>query len=167
MTSVYKKTPLGRQMFAERSALIGRAERNFLIMVDGKKTLTELSNLLAGGNPVTDIVARMLDLGCIELEVTALAAPPVVKPADEPRAITVPVPVAALPFEQVKKLASRLLTDALGPQAEGLCMVIERSKTPEMLLAAVERGASTLSTVRGQKASETFLAATGQRLAMK
>ncbi len=161
-------------MFADRHAPLTRAERNVLIMVDGKKTLAQLLVAVPPGESIESLAGHLLELMCIEATGTVatngaaaqITTPQTPGPVDKgleagkPMAQTV-----GLPFAEVRKLASRMLTDQLGPQSEMICIAIEKSKTPQDLMAAIERGANALSRVKGQSASHDYLAATAERLA--
>ena len=66
LNAIFRKTALGQQLFIERSEQVTRAERNVLIMVDGKKTLQQLIVVIPPGESIQSLVQHLLDIGCTE-----------------------------------------------------------------------------------------------------
>lgn len=174
LNAIFRKTALGQQLFIERSEQVTRAERNVLIMVDGKKTLQQLIVVIPPGESLQSLAQHLLDIGCIEYVEGASPNPtkiqtPVVAPSQSASVgsaarVGSPVPAQGLVFVEVRKLASRMLTDQLGPQAEVICIAIEKSKTSQELLTAVQRGANALQRSKGDAAALKYLTATAERL---
>ncbi len=181
-TVVFKKTPQGQEAFSQRSPQLGVKQRSVLIMVDGKRTLGELSRLAAACGDVGALLLELQDMGMVALvsgkpaAARGAAAPaswnttdntvpaalePLASAAPAPQApvpTAAPAPAPALPrsLKDAQRFAVRQLNDAMGPSAESFCMRIENGKNPAEVLGAVQRAAEMLANVRGKAAAQAL-----------
>lgn len=150
--AIYRKSGKGVEAIASRS-LTGKL-RTLLILVDGKKPVSELRNLAAGLGEAHDLLAQLDAEGYLE----QVSTPPVV-PVAAPAAP--PVPRASHTVSQpalapAKQLATRLLLEALGPLADELCLKIEAASTVPQFIDAMKRAYAMVREVRGQAAADHF-----------
>ena len=65
-TTIFAKTALGQQEIQTRSLGLSPLVRRTLVLVDGKRTGAELGVFLSGSADITDVLAQLLALGCVE-----------------------------------------------------------------------------------------------------
>ena len=179
-STIFRKSSKGQEAFSSRQSGLPPKLRSLLILVDGKRPVSELAKLAL----VPSELDAMLDLleteGFIEsdtrrrpaFEDTATVPQPLMKasgpaplatPSGEPGAparaaapAPAPAPAVALTLAQAKVLAARLVTTALGPVGEELCMRIEASRSLADYTAAVKRAYGVIREVRGGAAAAEF-----------
>ncbi len=168
-TLVYSKTPRGIAEISLRSAQLPVTARRVLIMVDGKRTVDDLSILVKPGE-IDRIIATLEGGGLIQrvshqgaLDVptingretdsvlpSALSGPNTTGGFDdrEPNPIT---------LEEVKRRAVRGLNDRLGPEAEALSIRIEKCRTIEEFRYCVRDAERFISMVLGPNVAQEYL----------
>jgi len=157
MPSIYRKAAKGQAEIETRANKLAPRLRAALIMVDGKRSETELRPLLM---PTPDeTLAALLAQGYIEVVDLALASAatlPITTPAagDPPLAMK-PMPV---PLPVRRREGVRLLTDQVGPMAEAVALRMERAQSVDELRAAVLLGAQIIANTRGRQAAEAYVA---------
>ena len=146
----YQKTAKGQAELETRANRLVPRLRQALVMVDGRKTDDDLRPLLG---PVTDETLLMLagqgyitDAGPQPFATDA----PVVPAAASASA----APVVNL--QAVQRESARMLTDLLGPAAEGVALQIERAKTKPDLRASLEVAVRMIRSARGQGPAALF-----------
>jgi hypothetical protein len=72
--AVYAKTAAGQQEIQTRSLGLAPLVRRLLVLVDGKRSATELLAFVPAGQDVELMFGELLSRGCIELRVKPLAA---------------------------------------------------------------------------------------------
>ena len=160
---IYRKTEKGRTEIATRANKLGMRERTMLIMVDDK---TPRSGLLArSAHPSTgDILDALLAQEFIEVDT---GAAPAVKAA-APAAEAAPAAPVAAPVEvsltSASRFACRSLVDIMGPAADDLTALIEKSRSPEDLAIVLEKCRVILQGMVGKQKAETFWAGVSARL---
>lgn len=145
--SVYRKSPQAVEALAKRDPALTPRLRSLLILVDGKRSGEELGRLAPTGAETPQLLAQLHALGM--LEVALAAAPEGSDATAAPAARSVSLPDA-------QRAAVRRLTDLLGPDAAGLCMRIESTRTAQDLLAILQRAEMTVRTARGADAANAF-----------
>ncbi len=132
--TVYFKTEKGRAEIAERSAGLTSIQRRLLIVIDGKKTVSELA-ALARIDEVPGAIEQLIRLRLIGANAaTVELIEPVAtgfshsRSGEEPRAAT-SVPL----FEEVRSGASGFVRERLGKSGEPICAAIDRCQNPEEL----------------------------------
>jgi hypothetical protein len=93
--AVYAKTLTGQEEIRSRALGLSPLVRRTLVLVDGKRTGSELAVFLAGQGDVEQVLTQLLELGCIEALVRRPTAAVAAAPEPEP-GNPQPVPVPAL-----------------------------------------------------------------------
>jgi hypothetical protein len=160
---IYRKTEKGRTEIATRANKLGMRERTMLIMVDDK---TPRSGLLArSAHPSTgDILDALLAQEFIEVDTGPAPAVTAAAPAAE----AAPAAPVAAPVEvsltSASRFACRSLVDIMGPAADDLTALIEKSRSPEDLAIVLEKCRVILQGMVGKQKAETFWAGVSARL---
>jgi hypothetical protein len=152
--SVLRKTDAGLAAFKSRDRAISQQARALMILLDGHKPVREVVKFSADADASLRLLGELLAAGFVSIEAPAAVAH------------AAPVHFAAAPTEQAPdqanllkasiQRASRLLSDALGPNAEPICMQVERCKTMPELSAKIADGARAVGALRSTKAAEDF-----------
>lgn len=151
----YRKSTLGSEAIAKRQPGLGPKQRSMLILIDGKRGFDELSRLSAMLGDTGQLMQELESAGLIEpVSQTVPAAT-----GGASTAPVGPVATATLPLPEAKRFAVRLLTDALGPMAEDLCIAIEGTRNGADFMNAVNRAEGLLRQVKGTEAARQFIAA--------
>ena len=166
---VYRKSAKGAEAIANRQSGLAPKLRSVLIMVDGKKSGEELFKVSA---MLGDAQAMLTELVNAELTEpvaggaggsAAVAPAPAAVPAGAAPASAGGAPagfgVVSQPgpsLAEAKRLAVRLLKDALGPLADDSCIAVESSKDIDQYTAAVKKAFSFIRNVRGADAAARF-----------
>jgi hypothetical protein len=154
MATIYSKTPDGQNEIETRARKLSPRARSTLILVDGKRSSTELGKLVQQAD---ETLQALLEAGLIEA-VAVKSAP--VKDA-EPAPAAAPAPVsgmALVEFEATRRDAVRAINDLLGPEAENLALRMERATDADQLRVALERAVAYIANARGGGAAAQFAA---------
>ncbi len=89
LTTVLRKSAAGAQAIQVRSDALSQKQRMMLIMIDGKKPLTDLIKLKPDPNEVHQIVSELVSLGFVEVVSGAIATASVTSSAPSPGSVTV------------------------------------------------------------------------------
>lgn len=163
---IYRKTEKGRTEIATRANKLGMRERTMLIMVDDK---TPRSGLLSrSAHPSTgDILDTLLAQGFIEIDAGTASAAADAAPAAEAAPATAAAP-AAPPVEVSLASASRFachsLVSFLGPAADDLTALVEKSNGGAELVATLEKCRGIISSLAGKSKGDAFWAGVSARL---
>jgi hypothetical protein len=145
---IYRKTQKGAEAIATRQHGLSPRQRSVLIMVDGKRSVDDLSRLGASQGEGTQVLDDLLAAGCIEATAGAAA---IAAPAVQPTA-------APFNLAETQRFASRRLTDIMGPTAESLCLRIEAARNAQDFQTAMTRALAIVREFRGAAASDAFAA---------
>lgn len=167
MAIIYRKTAKGVAEIETRAHRLTPRMRSTLILVDGRRSDTELGTMIM--QQATETLHALAGQGFIEVLTVAAAAvvpaPPPHTPARPPQAPPAAAAVTAAPagpdLEARKRDAVRALTDLLGPAAESAAMRIERARNLDELRTALSSAVQTVGMVRGRQAGEAFAARFG------
>lgn len=149
--TTYRKTPAGSEAIATRAAGLTPRQRSLLILVDGKRTTTELAALTSASGDSQELLQGLLEHGFIEAVAQREAAP--ARAAPRPAAAA-----AGIPLPQARSLAVRRLTDLLGPSASDLCIKLESTRSVDEFRAALRRVEGILREVVGATRASQFIA---------
>jgi hypothetical protein len=158
---VYQKTARGVEAISQRLYGLVPKQRSMLIMIDGKRKFEELSRLSAMLGDTEHLMAELETGGFIEPVSGAVASEPVVptaaaaKPA-APAETATPAGITEKALPQAKRLAVRLLTDALGPMAEDMCLRIEAARNAGEFNATAAKAHVVLRQTAGAAAANRF-----------
>lgn len=160
---IYRKTEKGRTEIATRANKLGMRERTMLIMVDDK---TPRSGLLSrSAHPSTgEILDALLAQGFIEVDTGAAPAAEAAPAADS----TPPAAAAAATVEvsltSASRFACRSLVDIMGPAADDLTALVEKSRSREDLATVLQKCRDILQSMAGKQKAEAFWEGVSARL---
>jgi hypothetical protein len=174
---VYAKTPKGTAEVAARGGGLTMAARRILIMIDGKRSLGELSAMLRSSE--IDSVINLLETqGFIQRSSGASGGPPTVfgntrmdDPAREQPRETLEVNTVGndsderplLTIEEAKRRAVRELNDRLGPEAEIMSVRLEQARTADELRDRLREAERLVAGLLGEAAAADYLRALRRR----
>jgi hypothetical protein len=155
--AIYHKTPKGMESVANRQSGLAPRLRSLLIMIDGKRSFTDLTALTGDCEA---LLAQLAQDGLIEPAGGAapVSAGPVSAWPDSQATTTSPTPLVVVSLPEAKRRATRLLVEMLGPTSEVLCMKIESAGKLSDFVSAVKRAREIVRDVRGAAAAERFIA---------
>lgn len=165
---VYAKTPKGVAEIAARSAQLSMTTRRVLIMIDGKRSVDELSVLLRPGE-VDAVIAQLESAGLIQRSTGShVLDVPTVFGREAEAMPTTQGPAAGeegnpMTLEEAKRRAVRELTDRLGPGAEGVSLRIENCRTIEDFRERVREAERLVTAALGPAAAADYLRALRKR----
>jgi hypothetical protein len=164
--TIYTKTDAGLREIEQRTHKLDIRHRTLLIMLDGKRAVSDLETQLGRGDMLLPMLARLLELGLITgNSAPARIVPPVapVAPAARPAAASTPAPAPAADsdWKQQSQRATQLLNEILGPMGDGLAMRLEALKSPEPLPELLLRCRALIGDLRGQQGLQRFDGAIG------
>lgn len=152
--SVLRKTEAGVSAIKLRDRALTPRSRMLLIVVDGSKSVAELIKPMPDPDEARQLLADLLGAGFVE----ALDLP---KPAPAPAAAPLKAAPAG-PDDTLKPMirrAARLLEDLLGPDAESLCLQIERCTSHSQFTAKIIEISRIVAAMRSEKKGAEFLLA--------
>ena len=146
---IWAKTDAGRAEIQQRALVKERAQRNLLLLIDGKNTEEKLLAGLAGisGQDFKALEA----LGLIQLAATAPAAAATrPAPASAPGAgAGVDIDTAPIDFATFRGALGRLISKELGMRGIGMSMVLEEALTIDDLRDVARRTLKQISDRKG------------------
>ncbi len=164
VTAIYRKTAKGQAEIDTRAHRLVPRLRTALILVDGRRSDDELRKMILAQPDET--LAELLEQGFIEL-VSLLRTPDAARPgpapshaADEPAGATAPAQSAPAltgkAFEQFRRDAVRVFTDAVGPMAEALAIKMEKARTHDELRPLLALAMNIILNTRGAGVAGIF-----------
>ncbi|HSX63280.1 MAG TPA: hypothetical protein VLF15_00990 [Pseudoxanthomonas sp.] len=163
--TIYTKTDAGLREIEQRTHKLDIRHRTLLIMLDGKRAVSDLETQLGRGDMLLPMLARLLELGLITGSSTPARTGPSAAPAARARPAAAPMPapapVADSDWKQQSQRATQLLNEILGPMGDGLAMRLEALKSPEPLPELLQRCRDLIGDVRGQQGLQRFDGAIG------
>lgn len=128
---IFGKTEAGRLEVAQRSDALNAMQRRLLIVIDGHKTLADLSALVRPGE-LDDALAVLRAQRLVEVLGGAPPLTPPVAPGFMPSdPALAPRPATHRPtFIVVRQQATDFVRQRLGPQGEPICDAIDRCDSP-------------------------------------
>lgn len=161
------KTELGRHALAQRVPELGPRLRSMLIMVDGKRSLSELDKLgagLGGGNALLEQLLAHAWVAERDMAAPFQASVPYVdsqvslstSPLEDAADPTASPVSNALSVAKARSLVARFVNDALGPMGEQAAIRVESCRTMAELQATLPRVREHLKSLRGQAAVQRF-----------
>ena len=147
-SDVYRKTAAGVTQLSARSIKLPGVTRMALVMVDGVKPFSELAPKLGGEAAALQALNELVGHGLVELTVAQTAA----EPAASGASAAAPPAAPKLPFEELRRWATRAASQAMGPMGDDYCLRIERAKTPDELDAAADRARNGIDAITNSAA---------------
>jgi hypothetical protein len=167
-TTVLRKTPLGISMLKVHDRSLDQKSRTLLILMNGVKTVQELSSFSPDPTQIPILLQLLLDAGLVSVGVeaaapTAGATPHANLPNSQPpsaatqsAAPTIQQPVD---LKTAIRKATRALENLLGPSSEVLCLQIEKCKSMPELIAKVQDLRSVVARLQSAKKADDFVQA--------
>lgn len=152
--SVLRKTEVGVSAIKLRDRALTPKSRMLLIVVDGQKSVSDLTKAMPSPDEARQQLGELLSAGFVEL----LDLP-------KPVPATAPSPIKSSPAgadDELKPMirrAARLLEDLLGPDAETLCLQIERCTSHSQFTAKIIEISRIVAAMRSEKKGAEFLLA--------
>ena len=156
--AIYHKTLKGTEAIANRHSGLPPKLRSLLIMVDGKRSYTDLSGVGAVLGDFEALLSQLAGDGLIEAAggpAPAAAAAAAAAAADHEA--TAPAVLVAVSLPEAKRFASHLLMDILGPSSDVLCMKIEAAHNLADFISAIKRARDIVREIKGGHAAERFV----------
>jgi hypothetical protein len=148
MATTYRKSSKGVAEIETRAHRLPPRLRSALIVVDGRRSATELHKLIP--QQAEETVAALLEQGFIE---PVAQAPASAEPAPRPAGRLVPVD-----FDSHRREAVRRFTDQVGPMGEALAMRMERCRSADELRPLLALASQILANTRGRQAATDYSA---------
>jgi hypothetical protein len=156
MSIIYRKTAKGLAEIETRVYRLSPRLRSVLIMVDGRRTDTELLQTLPQAAEILaaleqeDFIAEFTRVSAAAVATPAPTAPP----APERTVVRGPQPG----FEAMRKDLLRAFNDRLGPAGEGMSMRLERARNETEFRALLPSALQLMVALQGREAAEAFAA---------
>ena len=129
---IWAKTDAGRAEMQQRALVKERAQRNLLLLIDGKNTQEKLLAGLAGIS--AQDFQTLETLGLIVQVGASPAAPPAAASGATPGpAVDVDIGAASIDFATFRGLLGKLISKELGMRGIGMSMVLEEALTVDDL----------------------------------
>jgi hypothetical protein len=154
-TTIYRKTAKGQAEIETRAHRLPPRLRGALIMVDGQRSVDDLTKLIPGDAGAT--LQQLQADGFIDVFAILADRPAPLPPAAAP-ALSRKAAAAPSSIDVLKRDAVRYLNDRLGPAAEGIAIKIERASTMSELQPLLAQAAQLLRNFSGAAAADPFVA---------
>jgi hypothetical protein len=147
---IYVKTAAGRQALIERSEAMPRKYHFPFLMIDGVRDSTVILSASASHGFTSVDLHEMVQAGFIVPRASETVVPS--------SAITSSQSTSNNPeqFAKLKRNASRLLEDLLGPDAERLCLQIEECKNRQSFDVAINKMVDVLTQMRNASIAANY-----------
>ena len=161
MSIIYRKSAKGVAEIETRAHRLPPRLRSVLIIIDGKRSASELKGLILA--QADETLASLLEQGFIEAvgsapaaPARAFAAPMSAPPSASPSAPAPATRPAAADFDTRRRDMVRRLTDLVGPLGEALAMRMERTRNADELRPLLAVALQVISNTRGRAAAADF-----------
>jgi len=146
---IWVKTDAGRAEIKTKSLVKDRAQRNLLLVIDGKRTAEKLLADLVGITPAD--FATLEGLGLIES-----VTPPAVIRTPEPAAKSSnkSLDLNGFDYATLRAAIGRMISKELGMRGFALSMILEESTTVEDLAEVAQRLLKTIAERKGIAAAD-------------
>lgn len=157
---ILKKSEKGVAALKVHNSSLPHKSRVLLILIDGKKTLSELTPLLTVGSESLERIKELFNAGFVT-EVLQFSA---VMP-ENPASQTSATENQANSIDDKKSLqasirsASKLLIDMLGPNSDPLCLQLEKCQTKDEFNTKILAFRKIVGTMRSEKLGDEFVKA--------
>lgn len=147
---IWAKTDAGRAEMKARSLVKDRAQRNLLLVIDGKRSAEKLLTDLVGITPAD--FATLAGLGLIEP--VANPASQVAGPTSKTLSSSVDADVNSFDYATLRSAIGRVISKELGMRGFALSMILEESTTVEDLKEVAQRLLKTIAERKGIAAAD-------------
>lgn len=143
---VFVKTDAGRQEMQDRGHKLSTALRSILLMVDGRRDLSQLRGLMAGLHTPDDAIEQLIGMGLIKPDSeteNATAAPA--------------LPIDASRYRLLYERLTEAVREHLGLKGYFIQLKVERSTDSDMLLALLPEIATAITKAKGHTFATEWL----------
>jgi hypothetical protein len=149
--SVLHKTELGINAIKVRDRALSPRHRMLLILVNGVKSVGDLSNPMPNPDEARQLLTELFDAGFVHMPIP-----------DKPMVAPVAVEVrnSSQPVEALKvsiKRTTGLLEVLLGPSSEAMCLQLERCNTRDEFVLRVQKLGEVVASVCSKKKAADFV----------
>lgn len=168
MQTVFHKSQKGAEEIASRAHGLSARLRRCLILIDGKRTLSDLKTVLSSDD-VDQMLVELLEADLIEGNAPPAVVIPVLMPSfaedteppsefDSLPTLTPSAPAVRRPLslQERRHRGVRIVQDVLGPMAEDIAVKIERCQDDLALNAALEKAYGYIKELSSKAAAEKF-----------
>ena len=148
---IWAKTDAGRAEMQARALVKDRAQRNLLLVIDGKTSAETLLARLAGITAAD--FGTLESLGLITAAAEAAPAPAPAPSADKGLGEAVDIDVSGHSYAALRGAIGQLISKELGMRGFALSMVLDESMTVEDLKDVAERVLKQISDRKGPAAA--------------
>ena len=156
LNAVLKKTDKGIEALKVRDASLPQKSRVLLILIDGKKTLGDLSPVLTIGSDSLERVKELFNSGYVA---EMLQDQTEAKQSQTEQSLSLTTKTDAVNLQTAIRSATKMLSDMLGPNSDVLCMQLEKCKTKDEYNTKILAFRKIIGTVRSEKAGDEFVKA--------
>ena len=153
VNAVLRKTESGHSAIKLRDRALTPKHRMLLIMVDGSKTVADLSNPMPDPAQARQALAELLSAGFVSADVPTV----VVKAAPEHARVAIEAP--AMSLKLAVRRATSLLENLLGPTCEPLCLQLEKCQSLDQFTLKVQDFRRVVASIRSEKMADEFVSA--------
>ncbi|SRR5258706_166418 len=168
---VYVKTAKGVAEVATRGGALSLSARRILIMIDGRRTIAELSPLLRPGEIDTVVVAlesqgfvqRGTNFDVPTRPLPRTLGPVTGGPLEVNTVDGAPEERTLLTMDEAKRRALRELNDRLGPDGETMAVRLEHCRTADELRERLREAERLIAGLLGESAAQDYVRALRRR----
>lgn len=153
MPIIYRKTAKGLAEIETRVYRLSPRLRSVLIMIDGKRSDTDLAQMLPQAAEVLAALAQ--DDFISEFTRTSATSAAAAAPLSPERTVIRPPQPT---FEAMRKDVLRAFNDRLGPTGEGMAVKLEKARNETEFRALLPAAVQLVTTLQGREAGESFMA---------
>jgi hypothetical protein len=159
LNAIFKKTEKGTEALKIRDSSLPQKLRVLLILIDGKKTLSELTPLLTVGSDTHERIKELLSSGFIAEVLQQQTITPNQLPIQNSVAISKAEETVSVNLKQAIRAATKMLSDMLGPNAEVLCMQLEKCSTKDEYNTKILAFRKIIGSMRSERFGDEFVKA--------
>ena len=154
LNSILRKTESGIDAIKLRDRTLSPKQRMLLIMVDGTKSVADLSNPMPNPAEARQLLGELLSSGYVYEPGHAMAV-------EQPAPVLAPAARQApgVSLSTAIQRSTRLLENLLGPTCEPLCLQLEKCKSFDEFTAKVTQLQRIVAAMRSERKAEEFVTA--------
>jgi hypothetical protein len=157
---ILKKTDKGVEALRVRDPSLPQKSRVLLILIDGKKTLAELTPLLTVGSDSYDRIKELLNSGFVaEVEQQQTKVSEKLTTQNSDADSNEKINDSTKNLQIAIRAATKLLSDMLGPNSDVLCMQLEKCNTKDEYNSKILAFRKIIGTMRTEKHGDEFVKA--------
>ena len=156
---ILKKTEKGIEALKVRDPSLPQKSRVLLILIDGKKTLAELSPVITVGSGSLERIQELLSSGYVEEMLQNPSTLPQNLPTQSLTTDVTAKPAESVNLQLAIRSATKMLSNMLGPNADLLSIQLEKCKTKDEYNTKILAFRKIIGTMRSEKIGDEFVKA--------